>query len=347
MVGHKLSHLQLTSAVGSGSAPGTGQLAAGSGVGPGPSTGDVPPPVVNPQGQPGAEPTNDGAIAHTGNNFNATPAAHSAPPGFEATAANFPQHIEPPATLIEGAQHTGPVDEAEMPEDGDPQGHTAMESSDPQTDTQHPSTSANQQPVSLGATSKPAPAIQFKPDAIANLVQAAASGNFSDAPGPLQGATAAQMQELQAVLQKMASNQKPAETDPHQDESEPEGENIRMRRASMSASASGDSNSGSSSSSDSSSDSDTASDTDGQKGTDRKKKKGKSSTKGVKDLFEQAEDDVFVVSDESASECGSIKDDESCPTWATQVPEEPDWIVRYPNAINYVHSRVVSTNDGW
>ncbi len=343
MVGHKMSHLQLSSAVGSGSAPGTGQFTAGSGLGPGPSTGDVPPPVVTPQGQPGAEPTSDGAITHTGNNFNATPAANSAPPRFEATAANFPQPIEPPAALIEGAQHTGPVAEAEMPEDGDHQGHSAIEGSEPQTNTQHPSTSVNQQPASLGATGKPAPAIQFTPEAIANLLQAAASGNFWDAPGPLQGATTAQMQELQAVLQRMASNQKPAETDPHQEESGPEGENIQMCRTSRSASASGDSNSSSSSSSDS----DSASETDSHKGTDRKKKKGKSSTKGVKDLFKQVEDDIFIVSDGSESECGSTKDDESCLPWAPQVPEELDWIFCYPNAIPYVHPRVASTNDGW
>ena len=69
--------------------------------------------------------------------------------------------------------------------------------------------------------------------------------------------------------------------------------------------------------------------------------------KGVKDLFDQAEDDVFIMSSESGSEWGSTKDDESCPPWTTQVDEEPDWIVRYPNAIPYVHSRVVSTDDGW
>ena len=69
--------------------------------------------------------------------------------------------------------------------------------------------------------------------------------------------------------------------------------------------------------------------------------------KSVKDLFDQAEDDVFIVSDGSEDECGSTRDDDSCPTWATQVPEEPVWIVRYPNAIPYVHSRVESTDDGW
>ena len=154
------------------------------------------------------------------------------------------------------------------------------------------------------------------------------------------------MQELHAVLQKMASNQKPAETDPHQDESGPEGQNIQMRRASVSTSASGDS------SSSSSSDSDTAFETDSYEGTTqkkkkKKKKKKKASVKVVKDLFDQAEDDVFIVSDGSEDECGSTRDDDLCPPWATQVPEELDWIVRYPNAVPYVHAQVVSTNDGW
>ena len=30
-----------------------------------------------------------------------------------------------------------------------------------------------------------------------------------------------------------------------------------------------------------------------------------------------------------------------------KVADEPDWIVRYPNAVPYVHTRVVSTDDGW
>ncbi len=68
---------------------------------------------------------------------------------------------------------------------------------------------------------------------------------------------------------------------------------------------------------------------------------------GVKDLLGQAEDYVFVVSDESESECGSTKDDNSCPSWTTRVDDEPDWIVRYTNAIPYVHSIAVHTDDGW
>ncbi len=343
MVGHKLSHLQLSSELGSDSASGTGQFAVGSGPGPGPGTGIVPPPVTDQQGQFSTEPTNLGAIAHTGNNLNATQSANSTQPGFESAAATFHNNIEPPLALIEGAQPTGPLEEAEMPEDGDCQDHMAMDTSNPQTDIQHPSTSANQQPAGLGATGQPAPAIRFTSDAIANLVQAAAAGNFWDDPEQLKGATAGHMQELHAVLQKMAASQKPAETDPNQDESEPENDKESEHHNADSVSIS----SGSSSSSSSSSDSDTASDTDNQKDTDRKKKKGKVSVEGVKDLFEQAEDDVFVMSDESEGECGSTKDDESCLPWTTQVNEEPDWIVRYPNAVPYVHSRVVSTDDGW
>ena len=41
------------------------------------------------------------------------------------------------------------------------------------------------------------------------------------------------------------------------------------------------------------------------------------------------------------------KDDESCLPWATQVDDEPEWIVRYPNAIPYVHSIPERTDDGW
>ncbi len=69
--------------------------------------------------------------------------------------------------------------------------------------------------------------------------------------------------------------------------------------------------------------------------------------KGVKDLFEKAKDDVFIVSNGSDDECGSTRDDDSYPPWTTQVTEEPDWIVRYPNATPYVHIRVVSIDDGW
>ncbi len=343
-VGRQFSNLQLGKELSPGSAPGTGQFAARSSRGPGPGTGNVPHPVTDQQGQSSTEPTNLGAIAHTGNNLSATQSANSTQPGFESTAATFHSNIEPPSALIEGAQPTGPFEEAEMPEDGDRQDHTVMDASNLQTDTQHPSTSANQQPASLGATGQPVPAISFDPNAIANLLQAASAGHFWDVPEQLKGATADQMQELHAVLQKMASNQKPAETDPHQDESGLEGENIQMRRASGGASASGDS----SLSSSSSSDSDTASETDSHEGTTQKKKKKKrASVKGVKDLFDQAEDDVFIVSDGSEDECGSTRDDDSCPPWATQVPEEPDWIVCYPNAVPYVHSRVVSTDDGW
>ncbi len=341
-VGQQLSNLQLGKEFSPGSASGTGQFAARSNLGSGPGTGNVSHPVANPQGQPGAEPTNNGAITHTGNDLNATLSANSVPPGFESAVATFHNNIEPPAALIEGAQPTGPFEEAEMPEDGDRQDHTVMEASSQQTDIQHPSTSANQQPASLGATGQPAPATRFTSDAIANLVQAAAAGNFWDDPEQLKGATAGHMQELHAVLQKMAASQKPAETDPNQDESGPEDDKESEHHNADSVSIS----SGSSSSSSSSSDSDTASDTDSRKDTDHKKK-GKASVEGVKDLFDQAEDDVFIVSEESESECGSTKDDDSCPPWATRVDEEPDWIVRYPNAIPYVHPRAVSTDDGW
>ena len=157
-VGQQMSNLQLGTELSPASAPGAGQFTAGSTLGSGPGTGNVPHPVTDQQGQPSVEPANLGAIAHTGNNLGATQSANSTPPGFESIATNFSKPIELPSALIEGAQHTGPVDEAEMPEDGDRQGHTAMEESNQQTDTQHPSTSANQQPVNLGATGQPAPA---------------------------------------------------------------------------------------------------------------------------------------------------------------------------------------------
>ncbi len=217
-----------------------------------------------------------------------------------------------------------------------------MEGSNPQTDTQHPPTSANQQPASLDATGQPAPAIRFTSDAIANLVQAAAAGNFWDIPDQLKGAAAGHMQELHAVLQKMADSQKPAETDPNQDESGPEDDKESEHHDADSVST----GSGSGSGSGAGSDSDTASDTDGHEDTTQKKKK-KASVKGVKDLFDQAEDDVFIVSDRSESECSSTRDNDSCPMWGTQVPEEPDWIVRYPNVVPYVHPVAVRTDDGW
>ncbi len=221
-----------------------------------------------------------------------------------------------------------------MPDDGDCQGHTAMDSSDTQTRNQKPSTSSDQQPGNLGATGQPGPAISFAPDAIANLLQAASAGNFWDVPDQLKGATAAQVQELQSVLQNMASNQKPAETDPDKDESEPEKVVICVHRSSESASTN--------------TDSDTASDADSHKDTTQEKKKKRASVKGVKDLFEQAQDDVFVVSDESGDECGANKGDESCSNWATQVKAaEPDGIVRYPNATPYVHSKAERTEDVW
>ena len=150
------------------------------------------------------------------------------------------------------------------------------------------------------------------------------------------------MQELHAVLQKMAASQKTAEAEPNQGESEPENDEEPVHRAADSDITS----SGSSSSSSSSSDSDTASVTDSHEGTTQKKKK-KASVKGVKNLFDQAEDDVFIVSEGFEDECGSTRDDDSCPPWTTQVAVEPDWIVCYPNAVPYVHSRVVSTDDDW
>ena len=174
-------------------------------------------------------------------------------------------------------------------------------------------------------------------------MQAAAAGNFWDVPDQLKDATASHMQELHAVLQKIADSQKPAEADPNQGESEPESDEGLVHRAADSVSTS----SGSSPSSVSSSDSDTASVTDSHKVTTQKKKKKKTSVKGVKGLFDQAEDDIYNMSDGSEDECGSTRDDDSCPSWATQVPEEPGWIVRYLNAVPYVHSRVVSTDDGW
>ena len=318
MVGHQLSHLQLNSELGSESASGTGQLAVGSGPESGPGTGDVPPLVTDQHGQLSAVPLNTGAITHTGNNLGATQSANSVPPGFESAAATFHNTIEPPKALIEGAQSTGPLEEAEMPEDGDRQDRTVMETSNQQTDTQHPSANANQQPGNLDATGQPAPAIRFTPDPIANLVQAAAAGNFWSDPEQLKGASADHMQELQAVLQKMAASQKSTETDPNQGESGSEDDKGSEHHDADSVSIS----SGPSSISGSSSDSDAASDTDSRKDTDRTKKKGKASVKGVKGLFDQAEDDIFIMSDESESECGSAKDDESCPPWTTRVNDE-------------------------
>ncbi len=221
-VGRQLSDLQLGTELSPGSAPGAAQFAAGSILGSGPGTGNVLHPVTDQQGQFSAEPTNLGAIAHAGTNLGATQSANSVPPGFESAADSYSKPIEQPTALIEGAQYPGPVDKAEMLDDGDRQGHMAMESSNPQTDTQHPSTSANQQPASLDATGQPAPAIRFTSDSIANLVQATAAGNFWDIPDQLKGAAAGHMQELHAVLQKMADSQKTAETDPDQDESGPE-----------------------------------------------------------------------------------------------------------------------------
>ena len=69
--------------------------------------------------------------------------------------------------------------------------------------------------------------------------------------------------------------------------------------------------------------------------------------KGVKDLFGQAEDDVFIVSDGSEDECGSVRGENACPTWSSRISQELDWMVRYPNAVPYVHARAVSTDDGW
>ncbi len=164
IVGQQLSNLQLGKEFSPGPTSGTGQFAAGSNLGSGPGTGNVPHPVVYPQGQPGAEPTHTDAIGHPGNNLIATQSANSVPSGFESAAATFHNTIEPPKALIEGAKLIGPSEGAEMPEDGDQQDHTVMDASSQQTDTQQPSANANQQPVSLGATGQPAPAIRFTPD---------------------------------------------------------------------------------------------------------------------------------------------------------------------------------------
>ncbi len=238
MVGHQLSTLLLGKELGSVPAPGTGQLTVGPGTGSSPGTGDVPPPVTDQQGQTSAEPQHPSAIMHTGINPDATQSANSTQQGFESAATTFHSHIEPPKTLIPGAQPAGPEFEAEMLEDGDRQGQTTMDSGDTPTDAQDPSTSANQQPGNLGATGQPGPAISFTPDVMADLLKAASAGHFWDDPGPLKGATAAQMQEMQAVLQKMASNQKPAETDPDKDESGLDRVVIRVHRSSESPSTS-------------------------------------------------------------------------------------------------------------
>ncbi len=239
-LGHKLSNLQLGKELGSGSAPGTGQFAVGSCPRPGPGTGDVPPPVTDQQGQFSAEPTNPGAITHTGIATDATQSANSAQQGFESAAAMFHSPLEPLRALIPGAEPAGPEFEAEMTDDGSRQDHTAMDDSNTQTDTQHPSTSANQQSANLGAIGQPNPAIRFDPETIANLVQATSMGQFWDMSGPLKGATVDQTQELHTVLQKVAANQKPAETDSNQDESGPEKAVIKVHGASESASTSTD-----------------------------------------------------------------------------------------------------------
>ncbi len=332
VLGQQLSTLQLDRGLGSGSVP---------------STGNVPPAVTNQQGQINTAPPTPGAIAHTGNNLNAAPlSANSTQPGYESAAATFHGKLELPSALIPGAQPAGPEYEAEMPEDGNRQESTTMDCSNTQTDTSTPSTSANQQPGNLGATGQPVPAIRFSAEAIADLVKAAAAGNFWDIPGQMQGATAAQMQELHAVLQKMSSSQPSDETNPDKDGSEPEGGKTRASQPLESGSAS------ERSSPDASSNSDMASDTDSQEDTTRRRKrrtKKGSPVAGVKDLFTQAEDDVIVLSGESGDECGFNVDQESCPNWATQIEEEakPDWAVRYPIANPFVHSRVERTEDGW
>ncbi len=103
-----MSNLQLGMELSPDPAPGAGQFAAGSTLGFGPGTGDVPHPVTDQQGQFSAEPANLGAIVHTGNNLGATQPANSTPPGFESTAASFSRLIEQPTALIEGAPTYGP-----------------------------------------------------------------------------------------------------------------------------------------------------------------------------------------------------------------------------------------------
>ncbi len=240
-VGHQLSALQLGQESGSVPAPSTGQLATRPGPGPGPGTGDMPPPVTDQQAQASTEPLHPRAITHTGITLDATLSANSIQPGYERAAATFHGSVELPKALIQGAQPVGPDNEAEMPEDGDRQEPSAMDSSNMQTDAQNPSTSTNQQPGNLGATGQPSPAISFTSDAMANLLKAASAGHFWDVPGQLKAATAAHMQELQAVLQKMASSQQLAETDPDKDESEPDKVVIRVRHSSGNTSTSSDS----------------------------------------------------------------------------------------------------------
>ena len=305
----------------------------------------MPLPVTDQQGQASTEPLHPGAIVPTGITPDATLSANCIQPGYESAAITSHGNIKPPKTLIPGAQPVGPVNEAEMPDDGDRHEPTAMDSSDTQTDAQNPS-SADQQPGNLGATGQLGPAISFTPDAMADLIKAAAAGHVWDTPGQLQGASAAHMHELHTVLQKIASSQKLVETNPDKVESEPERVVIRVRHSSESVSTSSDSSSDSRSDSDSASETASQIDT-AQKKKKKKKKKKKASVKGVKDLFNQAQDDVFVVSDGSGDEGGNVGDG-SCPSWATQVTDaEPDWIVCYPNANPYVHSKVKHTEDGW
>ncbi len=171
---HQLSTLQLDKESDSVSAPDTGQFAVGPGPGPSPGTGDMPPLVTDQQGQASTEPLHPGATVHTGINPNTTLSANSTQSGYESAAGTFHGSLEPPKALILGALPAGPNNEAEMLEDGNCQEHTAMDSSNIQTDAQNPSTSANQQPGNLGATGQLGLAVNFAPDAMADLLKAAA-----------------------------------------------------------------------------------------------------------------------------------------------------------------------------
>ncbi len=186
----------------------------------------------------------------------ATQSASSIQPGYDSAAAAFHGNVDPVKTLISGAHSAGSDHEEEMPDDGDCQSTTAIDSSNTTTDAQAPPTGTGLQSENLGALGQQGAATGISSDAVADLLKAVSSGHFWDVPKQLSGASAAHLRELKQVLHKMVPDQDPAEIFPDKDESISEKIVMSLHRSSW----------------DMSSSSDSASDPDSQSDTDKKKK---------------------------------------------------------------------------
>ncbi len=168
-VDDQLACLQLGTESGPRSAPDPGQFAAGPRQGSGPDTRNVTNPVTDPQAQANTKPPHSSANVHTGTIQDANQTATSVQPEYDSTAAAFHGNVDPANTSISRAQLVGPDHEEEMPDDGDSQLTTAMDSTT--SDAQALVADAGLQPENLATPGQQGPAAGISSDAVAHLLK--------------------------------------------------------------------------------------------------------------------------------------------------------------------------------